>query len=178
MKPVRPVFRRLSPRECRTVLARNVVGRIAFTQRRAVDIEPVHLLLDGEWLYGRTSQGSKAHALAHRPWVAVEVDEVDGAFDWLSVVVHGSFWTLPEDGSPIEQAGRLRAIALFDRIAPGAETPADPVPHRTIWFRISISEMTGRSATTARRAARRNGARLTIPRTLRAVRAMPNRVES
>ena len=150
MTSIRPVFRALSPRECRTVLARNVVGRMAFTLRRAVDIEPVHLLLDGDWLYGRTSDGTKVRALAHRPWVAVEVDEVDGPFDWFSVVVHGTFWPLPEDGSPLQREGRARAIELFERVAPGADTLADPVPHRTIWFRISISEMTGRSATTAR----------------------------
>ena len=157
MTPVRPVFRRLSPRECRTVLARNVIGRMAFTLRRAVDIEPVHLVLDGDWLYGRTSEGTKIHALAHRPWVAVEVDEVDGPFDWFSVVVHGTFWTLPEDGSPLERTARRHAIDLFEKVVPGTATPDDPTPHRTIWFRIAISDMTGRAATTVRRAGRRNG---------------------
>lgn len=165
MSSVRPVFRRLPARECRMVLAQTVVGRMAFTLRRTVDIEPVHLVLDGDWLYGRTSEGTKVHALAHRPWVAIEVDQVDGPFDWRSVVVHGTFRTLPEDGSPLQRTGRRRAIELFDRIAPGAGTPSDPVPHRTIWFRVSISEMTGRAATTARRAGRRahRGDRARVP---------------
>lgn len=57
---------------------RNRVGRLAFSFRDRVDIEPLHYVFRGGWLYGRPSPGSKLQTLRHNPWVAFEVDEIDG----------------------------------------------------------------------------------------------------
>ena len=71
-----PIFRELSNSECRTLLGRHSVGRIAFSFHDRVDIQPIHYAVSGDWLYGRTSRGSKYLTLAHNPWCAFEVDEV------------------------------------------------------------------------------------------------------
>src|SRR5437764_12061103 len=97
-----PTFRELSRAECDEILARNHVGRVAFTFHDHVDIEPVHYVFANGWLHGRTAPGAKLSVLRHHPWVAFAVGEVEGLFNWRSGVVRGVF-DLPEaDGSAQE----------------------------------------------------------------------------
>ena len=141
-----PTFRTMALRESRALLRRNRMGRLAFTFKDRVDIEPISYVLDGDWLYGRTSRGQKLLQLKHNPWVAFEVDEVKGSFDWRSVVVHGTVYFLNPGGE--EHPGFARAIALFRKHDPRALREDDPVPGRTIVFRIHLDEVKGRSAST------------------------------
>ena len=73
-----PVFRALERRECEAVLARNRVGRLAFSFHDRVDIEPIHYVYADGVLYGRTAPGSKLTTIEHHRWVAFEVDDVEG----------------------------------------------------------------------------------------------------
>ena len=142
----RPGFRELRRDECERVLARNSVGRLAFTFKDRVDIHPIHYAYDDGWLYGRIDPGEKFSTIKHNRWVAFEVDEVDGVFDWRSVVVRGAFYRLEKQGAPDEAAARDRAIKLLQDIVPGTGTPTDPVGFRDIYFRIHTDDMTGRAA--------------------------------
>lgn len=82
-----PEFHDLTHDECIALIARHNTGRIAYSFHDRVGIEPIHYVYDEGWLYGRTSRGSKFEILTHHPWVAFEVDEADGIFDWRSVEV-------------------------------------------------------------------------------------------
>jgi len=125
------------------------VGRLAFSQRERLDIEPIHYVhLDG-WLYGRTQPGTKLEVLLHNRWVAFEVDEVDALFAWRSVVVKGGLYLLRPAGSDVEQARYAQGVAAVRRLVPEAFTPADPIPERAVLFRIHVDELSGRAATTA-----------------------------
>ena len=139
-----PEFVRLSEPEARAVLARHHVGRIAYSFHDHVDIEPIHYVVDGNWIYGRTSIGTKIATLAHHPWCAFEVDEVRDTFDWESAVVKGTFHLLdPQAGSPDAYG---RAVALLRQLVPGTLAADDPAPHRIVLFGIHIDEITGRAA--------------------------------
>ena len=139
-----PVIRELAPDESRALLGRHHVGRIAFTSNERVDIQPIHYVFEERWLYGRTSRGSKFATLARHSWCAFEVDEVRDLFDWDSVVVKGHMELLdPELGSP---DAYTRGLTLMRSIVPASFTDDDPVPHRSILFRLEASEITGRSA--------------------------------
>jgi len=142
-----PQFRPLTERECHRVLARNHVGRLAYSLHDRVDIEPLHYAFVDGWLYGRTSLGSKLVSLAHNHWVAFEVDEVDGIFDWRSVVVHGGWYT-QELAAPGEAASWDKGIRQLRRLVPGSLSTADPVPFRWVIFRIQAAEISGRMGTT------------------------------
>jgi len=131
---------------CVALLARHHVGRIAFSYNDRVDIQPIHYVYEAGWLYGRTSLGAKLVTLAHNRWVAFEVDEVRGTFDWESVVVHGSFHRLDPDGPPADAANHARAAELLREIVPATLTTDDPVPYRAVLFRVAVGEMTGRAA--------------------------------
>lgn len=139
-------FRELTPDECRALLARRTVGRLAYTFHDRVGIEPLHYAYEDGRVYGRTSPGSKLTTLAHHPWVAFEVDEVAGVFEWRSVVARGTFYRIERDGTAAQRASWQRAVQLLGAIVPGMLTPADPVPFRDVVFYIHVDEMTGRAA--------------------------------
>ncbi len=141
-----PAFRALSAAESHALLARQHVGRIAYSFHDRVDIEPISYVYDDGWIFARTSMGAKLSSLAHHPWCAFEVDDVRGTFDWTSVVVKGSLTLLDPITSPGPHA---RATELLGALHPGMFSAADPTPQRAILIGIHVDEMTGRSATEA-----------------------------
>jgi len=143
-----PTFRELTRAECDTLLERNIVGRIAFTFRDRVDIEPVHYVYAKGWLHGRTSLGTKLATLRHHPWIAFEVDETQGLYDWRSVIVRGVVHVPDRDGSPSDHEAYESTLRLIRKLEPFALEPGDPTPRRQVLFRIHVDEVTGRAATT------------------------------
>ena len=143
-----PSFRALDRAESEAILSRNHIGRIAYSFHDRADIEPIHYAYEDGWIYGRTSPGVKIVTLTHHRWVAFEVDEVDGPFDWRSVVVHGTVYLLTSDDAQATERDLARGLALLRRFLPEAFTADDPTPFRTVLFRLSTSEITGRCAST------------------------------
>ena|SRR5688572_12621257 len=137
----KPIVRELMGDEAQALLARNHVGRIAFSQNDRVDIEPLHYVFEGPWIFGRTSAGAKLLTLSHNSWCAFETDEVQGMFDWQSVVVKGPF--CPRE-SPFATWDYDRAVAALRRLQPSTFTDSDPTPHRDIVFGVHASEISGR----------------------------------
>ena len=145
--PTHPRFRTLSREECIAILARNHVGRIAYAWRNHVDIEPLHYVYHDGWLYGRTSHGAKLEVTGNAWWpVAFEVDEIEGLFAWRSVVVHGGFYTLADDGADVFREEWRRGVELLRTLIPQTFTDDDPVAFRTVVFRMAVQEVTGREA--------------------------------
>jgi uncharacterized protein len=142
------VFDTMDYSTCEEFLDRNWMGRIAFAAHSRVDIEPLSYVRRGKWIFGRTSHGTKITVIDHYPWVAFEVDEVEGPFDWCCVVIHGSFYQLSPAGNAFDKNTHREAVAALHELAPEAWTRSDPAPHRTIIFGIHIDSMTGRSAST------------------------------
>ncbi len=137
-------FRDLTLEESHAFLASRHVGRIAFSLHDRVDIEPIHFVSDGDWIFGRTGRGAKLATLLHHPWCAFETDDVRGLFDWTSVVVKGTFSVLdPLIGSLHTYQ---RAQTLLQAFVPGTFSPDDPAPKRDIVFGIFAHEVTGRMA--------------------------------
>ena len=142
-------IRSLTADECQALLSAHRVGRLAYAYKQRVDIEPLHYVADGEWLYLRTAHGTKLSMLMHQPWVALEVDEVHGMFDWRSVVVHGSVQLLDPSEGVDSRARWDHAVATFRRIVPQAFAAGDPTPNRDVMLRVHMSHVEGRQATEA-----------------------------
>lgn len=140
-------FRDMERDEIEAMLGRNNVGRLAFSFHDRVDVQPIHYVYERGWIYGRTSEGDKISALTHNQWVAFEIDEIKGVFEWKSVVVHGSFWILHPRGSPRAEELWVKAAELVSKLVPGALTETDPVSFRQTLFRIAVSDVRGREAT-------------------------------
>lgn len=134
-----------------SVLARNHVGRLAYCSGTKVGVRPLHYVFRDGWIYGRTTEGEKVDALRNNWWVGFEVDEVEGAFDWRSVIVHGGFYALSRTGAGTERQRYDRAVDTLRSAMPDAFTEADPVPERTLVFGIAVQEISGRMAWTSER---------------------------
>jgi nitroimidazol reductase NimA-like FMN-containing flavoprotein (pyridoxamine 5'-phosphate oxidase superfamily) len=141
-----PRFLILTSEDCRAVLDRNHVGRLAFINQATIDIEPIGYVARDKWVFFRSAYGSKLEALAHNPFVAFEVDEVAGPFDWRSVVVHGTIYMLPADGAPIERRVFERAVAALRSVMPETLTPGDPTPARDTVYGLHVDRVSGRMA--------------------------------
>lgn len=139
----------LSRTECTRLLARNHVGRLAYAYRESVDIVPIHYAYADGWIYARTSPGQKVTKLRHHRWVAFEVDEIHGTYQWTSVVVHGAVYLLDRDS--VVRNTWERAVTVLQEKFPGAFTDRDPVPFRTTIFRIHVDDVSGRRATPSTR---------------------------
>ncbi len=150
MATPRPVFHELTPAECEAVLRRHQVGRLAATHKDRIELVPIHYVYEEGWIYGRTAVGTKIEMVSHNRWVALEVDDVRGTFDWESVVVKGGLYLLRKEGSAQEQAVYEKGVALVRTVVPEALTPDDPVPERALLFRIHVDELSGRSASPGR----------------------------
>ena len=148
-----PTIRKLIKPEMEALLRRHNVGRIAFTDGRRVDIEPIGYVFDSGAIYGRAAPGTRITALHKWPWVAFEVDEIRDFFDWASVVVKGTVYIV-EPGQPTPMHEHYqRALQVIRSVMPDALTERDPAPTRTILFRIQIDEMEGRRAESVPKAA-------------------------
>jgi nitroimidazol reductase NimA-like FMN-containing flavoprotein (pyridoxamine 5'-phosphate oxidase superfamily) len=143
-----PEFRDLPQEAMDGLLGRNHVGRIAFSFHDLVDIRPIHYVYEDGWLFGRTSPGDKLLTLRHNQWVAFEVDEIAGPFDWQSVIVRGAFYRVENEGNEHDRRLFARAMNAVRQLAPAALTAKDPVPFRTELFGISIDSVSGRSCST------------------------------
>jgi uncharacterized protein len=141
-----PTFRELDVSEATELLARNHVGRIAYSFHDRVDIEPISYVFADSAIYMRTAPGSKLATLAHAPWVAFEVDEVKGPFDWRSVVAHGTIYPVPDAGSSGAHEAYQVAVQRLREIMPGALSDDDPVPSRRVVLKLHLDTITGREA--------------------------------
>ena len=132
--------------EMESMLRRHFVGRIAFTDGRRVDIEPIGYVYADGALYGRAAPGTRMTALAGQPWVAFEVDEIRGPFDWDSVVVKGTVYVVePGQMTPLRERYE-QALQIIRSVMSEALTEHDPAPARTLLFLLHIDDMEGRSA--------------------------------
>ncbi|MBL0173135.1 MAG: pyridoxamine 5'-phosphate oxidase family protein [Gemmatimonadaceae bacterium] len=129
-----PTIHHLDRADCEALLRRHHVGRLAFTFHDRVDIEPIHYVFEDGHIFGRTKFGTKVSVLAHHPWVAFEVDEVDGLHAWQSVVVHGQIVFPDPEGAPVEHRQYARGVATLRHLVPSAFTSHDPTPDRDLVF--------------------------------------------
>jgi len=131
-----PTFRDLSADEATELLARNHIGRIAYSFHDRVDIEPLSYVFADGAIYLRTAPG-------------FEVDEVEGPFDWRSVVAHGTVYVLQDGGGEIARETYRVALGRIRQLVPMALTPRDPTPTRQVIIKLHLTDMRGRSASSS-----------------------------
>lgn len=140
------IVEELSEEQSRELLARNHLGRIAYTFKDQVDVRPLMYVLDDGWLFGRTSSGEKLRIFRHNRWVALVVDEVKDFWNWESVVVRGGVHFFGERGDPEDLSMRQRALEAIRKVLPEALTESDPASDRRYLFGLAIQEISGRKA--------------------------------
>lgn len=141
--PQPQAFRPLDRAGADAILARNRVGRIAYTRRGRLDVEPVLYAWADGWLWARTTYGCGWAAIAgesHGTPITFEVDEVDAGFRWRSVVVRGTLHPVehPADGG--DPAVWVHAMELIRELDPAIAAPA----LRSSLVRIAVEAVAAR----------------------------------
>ena len=135
--------------QCRAMLGRARVVRLACSRDNQPYIVPIHVDLEDDFLYGYATLGQKIEWMRQNGLVCVELDELTSQGAWASVVVFGRYEELPR--TPEYERARSVAERLFQQHPSWWEPAAVPLaehPQRPpIVFRIRIDRMTGRVAT-------------------------------
>ena len=144
------IVHELTPSECRELLSRNTLGRLACAQANQPYITPLFFYFDTDTdsLYGFATVGQKIEWMRDNPKVCIELDDVTDQFHWTSVVVFGRYEELD---SPEASPALVRARDLFAqhshwwlpaaaRLASGDDRTAPVV------YRVRIDRVTGRRA--------------------------------
>lgn len=141
----RPEFRTLDTSDVDALLARNNVGRLAFIDDEGeVDIRPLHYVYWNRKIYGRTAPDARFCRDQDLPMrVAFEVDEVEAVFRWKSVIVRGEFTHVSPEAEAEEWKEAVRRLRL---VVKRTLTNGDPVPDRSVIFRITVERATGRAS--------------------------------
>jgi len=145
-----PSLRVLSRGECEALLARNVVGRIAFAHRCHVDVSPANYVYSGGWLFARADRALRT-AIRHNRWVAVEVAEIQGVSNWQSVVVRGSCYATSPTGIALSGVATAGGVAPLCERIPEMSREDQSVPIGTAIFRVHADEMIGPRSSRASR---------------------------
>ena len=140
------VIHEMTAQECRAMLARTNVARLACARNNQPYVVPIHVDLDGEFLYSYATLGQKIEWMRQNPLVCLEIEELITQRQWASVVVFGHFEELPDT----PEFWDLRGVAerLFQRHPMWWEPASVPLAaheQRTpIVFRIRLGHVTGR----------------------------------
>lgn len=142
------VIEELTNRDCRAILERAHLARLACALHNQPYIVPVHVDFHDESLYGFAAMGQKIEWMRENPLVCLEIDELTTHTQWETVVVFGRYEELPD--LPGYEYHRSIAEGLFQRHPVWWEPGSVPLdahrPRPRILFRILVSRMTGRRA--------------------------------
>ena len=134
--------------ECRALLARTHVARLACALNNQPYVVPIHVAFDGVSLYGYSTLGQKIEWMRQNPLICLEIDEIVGATQWESVVVFGNYEELLS--TPEYEDSRREAERLFQRRPMWWEPASVPLAGRgqrlRILFRLQLHGLTGRRA--------------------------------
>src|SRR5690349_18234784 len=124
-------LRELSEAECRRLLGRHRLGRIAFEIDGCPAILPVNYLFDGNGVVIRTAPGAKLDEATLRN-VAFEIDDADryGHWGW-SVLVQGEAFDVTTSIDSVSEQARQLPVRPW---APGA---------REHWLRVTLTKIAG-----------------------------------
>ena len=156
MRPVHVTTRSLTPDESESLLNRHHVGRLAASFDGRHSLTLVNYAYADHWIYLRIETGARRTTIEHQPWVAFEVDEVDGIYDWRTVTVNGPVQFLSDDTHSSAWRDFHTAVQLIRSIVPRARTSQDPMPEREHLLRIYADSLIGSEA--------RSDARDVLPR--------------
>ena len=141
----------LTPEQIENVLRSELTGRLGCHAEGRTYVVPISYAYDGVHVYGHSSDGLKIRMMRANAAVCFEVEQIDDLANWRSVIAWGVYEEL---AGPDEHRARRR---LKDRFGPyvtsetaqpsgprTAEETFDPASRRAIFYRIRLTEKTGR----------------------------------
>ena len=136
--------------ECRGVLSRVELGRLACARFDQPYVVPIHFSFDpaNNCVYAFSEVGQKILWMRENPKVCLAVDEIESKDVWNTVLAFGRYEELQRNAE--DREARSRAEALFAKRPawwlPAAARLAGREHHDMVVYRIQIDGLTGRRA--------------------------------
>ena len=139
----------ITSEECWEAMAKAGFGRLACASDNQPYVVPFHFSVAGSYVYSFSLPGQKLDWMRKNPRVCVEIDNVTGRNDWMSIVAMGWYEELPD--TPAYQSERLHAHQLLLRShamwwQPGAVTVTSYNGNRgfePVFYRIKLEHVSG-----------------------------------
>lgn len=141
---------KLNKRQIEIVINSETIGRLGCAANDEVFVVPLTYAYDGTFLYFHTIEGHKIKIMRQQPMVCFQIDQIENAAHWRSVVIQGVYEEL--DGEEAEEA----MVELLNRLHPLMASETSRPKHaldrprelhkvaRSVVFRIKILDMSGR----------------------------------
>ncbi|HXY49338.1 MAG TPA: pyridoxamine 5'-phosphate oxidase family protein [Terriglobales bacterium] len=137
----------LSHAECKELLNRVAVGRLACSFENQPYVVPVCFAYEPEYLYVFSTLGQKIKWLRQNPKLCLQADDIENRSNWTSVVVTGTYLELREPQYAAEKEHARERLAEYSEwwqtpLAERRERASD-LSIEPVFFRIDISSMSG-----------------------------------
>ena len=137
----------ISQAECRELLERVSIGRLACSLDNQPYIVPVAFSYEPDYIYIFSTLGQKIEWMRQNPKVCLQVDEVENRSSWTSVVVTGTYLELSETRYPAQREHAMEQLAQYAEwwrtpLAQRRELTSD-LAIQPVFFRIDIKSMSG-----------------------------------
>jgi uncharacterized protein len=139
----------MTEEECRTVLLRSWLGRLACSRDDQPYIVPIYFTYEPDYIWVLTTLGQKIEWMRSNPKVCIEIDEIKDDSHWVSVVASGRYQELrePQYGGELMHARELLVGQPYrwwlNLLAVRRAKLNDALSIEPLFFRIQISSMTG-----------------------------------
>lgn len=137
----------LSKEECRQLLKRVRMGRLACSLHDQPYIVPVYFSYEGEFIYIFSAVGKKIEWMRQNPKVCLQADEIGAPTNWSSVIVTEKYLELGEPQHTAQREHALEQLSQYSEwwllpLAEKRESTSD-LSIEPVFFRIDIQSMTG-----------------------------------
>lgn len=137
----------MSQAECRELLERVSIGRLACSLDNQPYIVPVAFSYEADSFYVFSTLGKKIEWMRQNPKVCLQVDEVGNRSSWISVVITGTYLELTATQYPAQLEHAIEQLAQDSEwwrnpLAQRREHTSD-LAIESVFFRIDIKSMTG-----------------------------------
>ena len=137
----------LSHHECKELLNRVSVGRLACSLENQPYVVPVCFAYEPEYLYVFSTVGQKIEWMRQNPKVCLQADEIGSGSSWTSVLVNGTYVELHELQYAAEKEHARERLAQYSEwwrtsLAERRERTSD-LSIEPVFFRIDIASMSG-----------------------------------
>jgi uncharacterized protein len=141
------VINELTPEECKSILSRAALARLACALDNQPYVIPIYVAYDGTSIYALSTLGQKIEWMRANPRVCLQVDEIQSHEQWVSVVVNGQYQELQEPQFSVEREHAKKLLekrhrwwqaAMAERQMTAGDHLIDP-----LFFRVRIDSITG-----------------------------------
>ena len=132
----------LSETQTRELLQSASVGRLGCLVEGGPYVIPISYIVEGNSIYSHSLAGTKISAMRENPRVCIQVDRIETALRWASVLAFGTFEELTDDEERHRVMNKL--LYRFPMLTPVESTLAmDAGSTEVVVFRIKIDKLTG-----------------------------------